>query len=351
MNGDGRADLITGDATNNRIEGGLSNGDGSFTLFSTAAASASATIYSISAADVDGDDDSDLLVGNQMGHSFSVYLNNGAGSISHAQTVGSSNHWWQVVEDIDGDDDLDLVASTLDSVSVYENNDGVFSLSAFLNRGDGGNGAFNLDVADMDNDGDKDIVAINHFGTADIGLRWNNDGTGTFSALTTFSISTSGAVQGLIAQDMNDDEAPDLLFWNSTGTGLRQQIQNSQMVSTVNCDITELNVRSSENASSVLELLDEGLEKISSRRTEIGSSKNSLDFASLIGTRQHGVLEEVASNTNSVDLAQEMVELTKQQVLQQARVAAWSQANLSQRTALELWSSGALAFSGFLSSW
>lgn len=135
----------------------------------------------IDLADIDGDGDLDVLLGNEDGVSNVVYTNDGTGVFTDVsatalppQTFDTKN---SVVADFDSDGDVDWLAVGPDGSRFYENNGaGVFTdqtavwLAAVpINLG---NESVQVpDAADLDGDGDLDVVLP---GVS--GVLWNQNG-------------------------------------------------------------------------------------------------------------------------------------------------------------------------------
>ncbi|MCB2196406.1 MAG: VCBS repeat-containing protein [Bacteroidetes bacterium] len=139
-------------------------------------------------ADLDSDDDLDLYVGESSG-TVIIYTNDGSGDFTAAGAFQSDGNTLKVIQqanpvfaDIDGDDDLDLyVGEYLGHIHVYLNDGvGTFSESDRLQAG-----GSDIDVGEMpspffidiDNDNDLDLYVSNHDGNI---LMYENDGEGTF---------------------------------------------------------------------------------------------------------------------------------------------------------------------------
>nr|WP_319510367.1 VCBS repeat-containing protein [uncultured Draconibacterium sp.] len=146
---------------------------------------------SVSFADFDGDDDQDLIIAGISKADVritKIYKNDGAGKYSPDETNSFVNvdFAWISCADVDGDEDIDiLIAGSTASGSavckLYLNdNSGVFSLSSSSFTGVAyGTVAF----ADVDGDGDQDLMTVGREdGTSDgLSQLYFNDGDGNFS--------------------------------------------------------------------------------------------------------------------------------------------------------------------------
>lgn len=118
----------------------------------------------IAAADIDQDSDLDLVV-SIVNEGRVVWLENVDGqgdfSIEHLVTETSDAPTALLAIDIDGDDDLDIVVGDTgaDEISYYENIDGngLFGAAQFVSNAV--DGKITLSTADLDNDGDVDILS------------------------------------------------------------------------------------------------------------------------------------------------------------------------------------------------
>ena len=169
---------------------------------------------SVSAADLDGDGDLDVLASARLDNSVGWYeqidLNTGDfGSFQaiDAELEGAS---FAVASDLDGDGDQDVVATGYksDELVWYENTgeDG-FSTATVIDSTR--EGPWMAHAMDLDSDGDMDIVAA--FYDGDEITQYVNDGSGKFDAGTSMANDLDGA--SFVADaDLDHDGDQDLLF-------------------------------------------------------------------------------------------------------------------------------------------
>jgi hypothetical protein len=162
---------------------------------------------SIVAGDFDGDGDTDLAVLVNGARRVSILRNDGAGvfSIFTAITIGE-NPTDMCVADLDGDGDLDLATADRGSnlLSILTNNGaGAFTRTTI----DSPSSPSRIRAMDVTGDGVMDIVVT---GAADRRARvYEGNGSGGFALLSSFLVNDG--LLDLELADMNEDGTPDVV--------------------------------------------------------------------------------------------------------------------------------------------
>lgn len=211
LNGDGRPDILASTLLSHEINW-YANLDG-FGGFGRKRLLANDLYgpYSLFAADLDGDGDNDLLVAYEYDADIVWYENlDGAGNFGASQVVTQfvTSARTAIAADIDGDGDLDVVSASYfdDRIAWYENTDGLGHFGPHRIISDSADGAQSAYAADIDGDGDLDVVSAS---SLDDKVAWyqNLDGAGTFGPQ--LVISTS-AVRATTAHPADIDGDGDL---------------------------------------------------------------------------------------------------------------------------------------------
>jgi hypothetical protein len=217
LNGDGRPDLVTGNAGTDSVSVFLGNGDGSFG--ERVDFQAGIYPYSVAIGDLNGDGRPDLVTANEGGYpdylgTVAVLLGNGDGTFgpSAAYVTGCGNRcgsYSVAIGDLNRDGNPDLVAANKTAGTV----------SVLLGSGDGTFGAKKdiavgwhptVAIGDLDGDGTLDLVTANKSDHTVSVLLGNGDGT--FGAKTDFV--TGFCPYSVVIGDLNGDGKPDLATAN-----------------------------------------------------------------------------------------------------------------------------------------
>jgi len=164
-------------------------------------------------ADIDGDGDLDVISASSFDNKIAWYENlDEFGNFGPQRiiTLGMPSTNSVFAADIDGDGDIDVVANSgaTDKISWFENTDGLgnFGLQNIISNT--ADGAFSVIAADIDNNGDMDVVSASSFS----GIVWqkNINGIGNLWSEQLITNST-GTTRSVSALDMDNDGDLDIL--------------------------------------------------------------------------------------------------------------------------------------------
>jgi hypothetical protein len=218
IDADGDADVVVSNRDSSSVSV-LRNTAGALALVGAFQAGSEARDHALG--DFDGDGDLDVAVASHDSRQVAFLMNLGGGTLGAPTFLGvpaGTRPDGLAAADIDGDGDLDVVAGAGDDnnpaqnfVAVYRNNGGVFTgPSAFTT---GGLDTGDVFLGDLDGDGDVDVVTANESSSNMSVLA--NLGTGTFGAPQ--FIATATQPGEIIGGDVDGNGSLDLVL------SLRQQ--------------------------------------------------------------------------------------------------------------------------------
>ncbi|CAM9203924.1 unnamed protein product, partial [Ectocarpus sp. 8 AP-2014] len=228
VDGDGTPDVVAAFQfsdhlvwfTNTDGQGGFSTG----TVIDTSVGG----VTGVKLADIDGDGDLDVVSTFKDGDRVAWYENSdgkGAFASGRALSTTADGAYALAVADLDGDGDADVVtACVYDGLAWYENSNGggAFSLGISLEPAEPA-GAKDVVTADIDGDGDFDIISASFDGSHSDGdfpdgrLIWieNTDGAGTFGDGK--AIDSLDSARSVVAVDLDNDGDADLVACDNLG--------------------------------------------------------------------------------------------------------------------------------------
>ncbi|MGB1846377.1 MAG: FG-GAP repeat domain-containing protein, partial [Candidatus Poseidoniaceae archaeon] len=171
--------------------------------------------------DIDSDGDIDIIIASESASTIAWYENDGAADPSWTASnidTNADGAWRVYVADMDGDGDLDIVSqSNLDNTIAWYENDGAADpswtaadIDTNINGGNGGWGGY-IVAADMDGDSDLDLVSTQN-GTT---VWYENDGASdpswTVATISTLSFAS------IHVTDMDNDGDLDIVapYWSA----------------------------------------------------------------------------------------------------------------------------------------
>ncbi|MDC0722865.1 FG-GAP repeat domain-containing protein [Nannocystis bainbridge] len=169
-------------------------------------------------ADLDGDGDLDLFAALPASGAIELAFNDGAGSFTGGTLVevgGPQAAMHATAADLDGDGDSDLAVAAPDSgeLVLLFGQDGAFTPGPVLT---GQNAPWTVTAADVNLDGHTDLVTVGVFLGVSV---WSGDGLGEFAG-ETFVPDLVDALETTVV-DVDHDGVPDLLTPTVTRLGLR----------------------------------------------------------------------------------------------------------------------------------
>jgi len=228
LDNDGELDIVSGNfATGSSTISILFGvGDGTFsTPFSSVTDGDSQTL-DIDLADVDSDDDLDILAtNNNTSGAFRVYLNDGMGGFGSASYKGTTSDASRRIDvgDINADGDIDVVlagssgSSTFNGIIIYlGDGSGGFANRVFAVSVSAANVLRGVELADFDEDGDADVIALNGGSTTDSAddsfSIFIGDGSGGVGSPSTFTVGDQPL--DMLVTDLDCDGHLDVLTTN-----------------------------------------------------------------------------------------------------------------------------------------
>jgi len=187
---------------------------------------------SVYGSDIDGDGDMDVLSASHRDNDISFWENEdgiGTSWVEHKVDPSHDGPSYACCYDIDGDGDMDVVATSdnLHHVSWWRNENGIGTSWTKIIIGEVFNGAKSADCADIDGDGDMDVLAAAY--ESNMIAWWENEyGTGTTWTRHTITESFASAIK-VLGVDINNNGDVDVLgaaaigdeitLWENNGYG------------------------------------------------------------------------------------------------------------------------------------
>ena len=165
------------------------------------------------AADLDGDDDLDVLSASRDESRFTWYENvDAAGTFGPRHIFAQGNYATRVIAaDMDDDGDMDAIVGSSDAFNIawYENTDGAGTFGTQHVVNEDGWVISDIAVADVDGDGDPDLLSTEGL-PALVAWYENTDGAGTFGPQRVIAQYAYG-INSVFAADLDDDGDMDVL--------------------------------------------------------------------------------------------------------------------------------------------
>ncbi|SVD85251.1 uncharacterized protein METZ01_LOCUS438105, partial [marine metagenome] len=164
MDGDGDLDIVSASTSDDTIAWYENDGAADPTWTAANIATDADGAVDLEVADMDGDGDLDIVSASGDDDTIAWYENDGASDPSWTAANIDTNADYALdvdVADMDGDGDLDIVSASAfdDTIAWYENDGASDPTWSAANIDTNADYALDVEVADMDGDGDLDIVS------------------------------------------------------------------------------------------------------------------------------------------------------------------------------------------------
>jgi flagellin len=100
--------------------------------------------------------------------------------------------------------------------------------------------------------------------------------------------------------------------------------------------VDRVNLTTAEGANKAIGLLNRAIDKVSAERSKLGSYQNRLEYAINNLRNTHSNLTSSESRIRDADIAMEMIEFTRNQIVNQSGTAMLAQANMAPQGVLQL---------------
>ncbi|MDX8412802.1 MAG: FG-GAP-like repeat-containing protein, partial [Mariprofundales bacterium] len=219
FNGDGKPDMVVANQVSHTIFVYLNNGDGSFgsaVSYLSAAAGVVSSPMSVTTADLNADNYTDVIVGNFSSNNIGVLLGTGTGAFATAvnYTTGTSTNPAGVATgDFNGDGKLDVATANLTSSDVSILLGDGFGAFASPVKVAAGTPGFN--TGDFNGDGKMDLL-VTDGSSSSVKLLLNNGVGGAVSFAAPVISTTLIPAGGFVTGEFNGDGNTDLVVFTGT---------------------------------------------------------------------------------------------------------------------------------------
>ena len=238
FNGDGNVDLVVADLEFSLVflKGYGDGSFRSAVDYFAPVPSGTPSGVTVATGDFNGDGNPDFVLGNCCGKQvgITVFLSRADGSLQPGVNYFSANDdqelQYVTVADFDKDGKLDIAAADSQNSVVQIFNgvgDGTFTVGVSMASGESYDQPVGIITGDFNHDGFPDIAVANvNDGTQDVGVLLN-DGTGNFLATVPYNLSQGFYDIGMAAADLNSDGNLDLIIPLRYGSDVAILLGNS----------------------------------------------------------------------------------------------------------------------------
>jgi len=183
-------------------------------------------------------------------------------------------------------------------------------------------------------------------GNADIGSLFGSDAGGAAPLNATDVVKETGTVQNAAPTGAADPVAGYTVNWNGairTGAEIQVGGKSNEVITVSGGDVTakslkidKLNISTQQGAASALGTIDRAIDNVSTQRANLGAAQNRLEHTITATNNTSENLTASESKIRDTDMAKEMMNYTKNNILTQAAQSMLAQANQAPQAILSL---------------
>ncbi|GAB4140964.1 MAG: hypothetical protein Tsb009_10530 [Planctomycetaceae bacterium] len=214
IDGDGDMDVVTGSVYDGQVRWYENDGDPQSPAFTERLVGTTAGVRSIQLASFNNDGTLDIIVASAVNNTVGWFSNDAGDGSSWTlfpATTSAIAARTAVAGDIDGDGDMDLISASSgdDTIRWFESSGGLLPVLVERVITNTADGARDVTVGDVDGDGDLDVIVASYY---DDRIAWyeNGNGDGTVWARRLVSVSADGA-RSIAVADVDGDGDLDIL--------------------------------------------------------------------------------------------------------------------------------------------
>ncbi|MDD6195054.1 MAG: flagellin [Lachnospiraceae bacterium] len=264
------------------------------------------------------------------------------GSVVEITDTMTATEIYQAIRDGAEYGECDIVKEADGTISVKSITYGAHSSVALLQNFKDGDVLPGVPNAGTDETAVKKVVSVGDDAKVTLGAGLGNNATVSYDGNRIDITNTDGfrmsmllkdGFTGEISLDVTEIGIMDLQIGANEGQTMQLRIPATDVESLY---LDDINVATINGAKKAMERLDDALTTINAIRSQIGAYENRLDYTvnSLDETEEN--MTAALSRIEDVDMAEEMVEYTKNNVLEQAGTSALAQANSLPELALQI---------------
>ncbi len=217
------------------------------------------------------------------------------------------------------------------------------TLSFEIKAGADGDAKNGTAEATVDGNGNASVVLYTGFGTdvavtvEDINKALADAGSQAVVSYTSDSINTGDAAAAAVSGTAAATDKVGLTFQIGANASAAERV--TLKIGDMSCkglNITGVSIATPEDAANAIETIDNAINRVSSTRSDLGAMQNRLEHTvANLGTTSEN-LTSAESQIRDVDMASEMMNMTKMNILSQAAQSMLAQANSMPQNVLQL---------------